>query len=115
MPIFRGNGIHLRTVIVNAEDGLSVLQLQCALEHVGSADEGGHKHVGRPLVDALGVADVLDDTRIHNRNPVGDGHCLLLIVGDVDACDAHIVLDVFDDGAHLHTQLGVQVGERFVH
>ena len=35
-------------------------------------------------------------------------------MGDVDGGDAHAVLDVLDDGAHLHPELGVQVGKGLV-
>ena len=35
-------------------------------------------------------------------------------MGDVDGGDAHRVLDVLDDGAHLHPELCVQVGEGLV-
>ena len=34
---------------------------------------------------------------------------------DVDGGDAQAALELLDDGAHLHAQLGVQVGERLVH
>ena len=36
-------------------------------------------------------------------------------MGDVHIGDAHRVLDLLDDGAHLHAQLGVQVGQGLVH
>ena len=34
---------------------------------------------------------------------------------DVDRGDVEVVLDVGDLGAHLHPQLGVEVGQRLVH
>ena len=58
---------------------------------------------------------MLDHAAVHDGDAVGDGHGLLLIVGDVDGGDAHAVLNLADGVAHLDAQLGVEVGERLVH
>ena len=58
---------------------------------------------------------MLDDPGVHHGHPVGDGHGLLLVVGDIDGGDAHTMLDLFDDGTHFHPEFGVQVGEGFIH
>ena len=52
---------------------------------------------------------------LHDGDPVGDGEGFLLIVGDVDGGDAQTPLQLLDDGAHLHSQLGVQITQRLVH
>ena len=52
---------------------------------------------------------------LHNGDPVGDGQRLLLVVGDIDGCDAQPPLQFLDDGTHLHPELGVQVGKRLIH
>ena len=52
---------------------------------------------------------------LHDGDPVGDSQRLLLVVGDVDGGDAQAALELLDNGAHLHPQLGVQIGKGFVH
>ena len=42
-------------------------------------------------------------------------HRLDLVVGDVDGRGAELALEPGDLGAHLHAQLGVEVGQRLVH
>ena len=85
------------------------------VQQVAQADEGGDELVGRALVDVLRRADLLDHAAVHDGDAVGDGQGLLLVVGHVDRGDADLVLDALDDVAHLHAQLGVQVGKRLVH
>ena len=36
-------------------------------------------------------------------------------MGYIEGGDTHLLLDPFDGIAHFHTQLGVQVGEGFIH
>ena len=60
-------------------------------------------------------ADLLDEAVLHDDDAVAQGHGLGLIVGDVDkrGVDALPQLDEF--GPHLIAELGVQIGQRFVH
>ena len=37
----------------------------------GIAEKGGHEHVARPLVDVVGIADLLDHAILHDHDPVG--------------------------------------------
>ena len=46
--------------------------------------------------------------------PVGDGHRLLLVVGDVDGGDLQPPLQRLDLLPHLDPELGVQVAQRLV-
>ena len=84
------------------------------LDDGGPADERGNEQVRRTLIDILRRAHVLDDAGVHDGDTVGNRHGLLLIVGDVDGGDADVMLDILDDGAHLHAQLCVKVRERLV-
>ena len=86
-----------------------------AVEEVAHADEARDKGVFGVGIYLLGCADLHDVTGLHDGNAVGDGERLLLVVGDVDGRDTKAALELFDDGAHLHTQLGIEVGERLVH
>jgi hypothetical protein len=98
---------------------VAVLALDLADGHVHrrGADEAGHEDVGRVVVEVLGVADRLEDPGLHHRHPVAHGHGLGLVVGDVGGGGGgvEVVLDLGDLRAHLHPQLGVQVGQGLVH
>ena len=68
----------------------------------------------RILVDFRGAAYLLDMAAVHDDDLVGQGHGLALVMGYVYAGDADALLDLADLRAHVHTQLGVQVGQGFV-
>ncbi len=82
--------------------------------HGRRADEAGDEGAGRVLVELDRRAELLDYAGVEYQQPVAEGHGLDLVMGDVDAGDAEILLQFLDLKAHLHAQLGVQVGERFV-
>ena len=52
-------------------------------------------------------------SRMH-RDAVGERQRLLLVVGHVDRRDAELALQLADLRAHLHAELGVEVGQRLV-
>ena len=51
---------------------------------------------------------------MHHHDLVGHGHRLDLVVGDVDGRGLQPLVQLLDLGAHLHAQLGVEIGERLV-
>ena len=63
----------------------------------------------------LGGADLLDEAVAHDDDAVTKGHGLGLVVGDVDESGVDLLTQLDDLGAHLVTELGVQVGQRLVH
>ena len=62
-----------------------------------------------------GDADLLHHAAAHDHDPVAERHRLGLVVGHVDRGGAQPLLEPGDLGAHLHAQLGVEVGQRLVH
>ena len=52
---------------------------------------------------------------IHDSDAIGDGQRFFLVMGNVNRGDPQPALKLFDDGTHLHTKLGIQVGQRLVH
>src|SRR5262245_22822804 len=82
--------------------------------HGGRADEAGDERGRRPLVDVDRAADLLGAAGIHDDQPVAQRHRLDLVVGDVDAGGADVAMQVLDLHAHLHAQLGVEIGQRLV-
>ena len=82
--------------------------------HAGGADEAGDEDGGRLFVDVDRRADLLDLALVHNHQAVAEGHGFELVVGDVEAGGAELSLQALDLDAHLHAELGVQIGERLV-
>jgi hypothetical protein len=68
----------------------------------------------RVVVDVDRAADLLDHAEVHHDHAVGERHRLDLVVGDEDAGGLQLPVQLLDLEAHLHAQLGVEVGERLV-
>ena len=71
-------------------DPLSVMVM--ALKKVHVAEKLEHEGCGRPVVDLLGRAALFDAAVVEDHDPVRDLHRLLLVVGDEDAGDMHLVM-----------------------
>lgn len=82
---------------------------------VGLRDEPGHEGRSRRRIDLRGGPDLLDPPAVHHHDPVGQGHGLLLIVGDVDKGRAMLSVQRGDLLPHLDPKLRVQSRERLVH
>ena len=52
-----------------------------AVQDVGAAEEAGHEHAGRALVEGTRGADLHDAAGAHHRNPVGHGERFFQVVG----------------------------------
>ena len=70
---------------------------------------------GRPVVDLLRRAELLDDAVVHDRDLVGHRHRLELVVGDVDRGRVDAVVQLAQLVAHQVAELGVERAERLVH
>ena len=58
----------------------------------------------------------LDDLAVHHQgDPTGHGHCLDLIMGDVDKGCPEPAVQVGELAAHMDAQTGIEVGKRLVH
>ena len=82
--------------------------------HGRRADEARDEDVGRPVVELERRARLLDDAGVHDDDLVGHRHRLDLVVGDVDGRHLEALVQRLDLRAHLHAQLGVEIGERLV-
>ena len=85
-----------------------------AVDDIGLPDEVGHKGVLGLVINVDGGADLLDVSLIHDDDRVGHGEGLLLIVGDVDEGDAHLLLNLFQLDLHVLAQLQIQGAQRLV-
>ena len=67
------------------------------------------------LISAVtGGSPPVDPPGIHDHDPVGQGHRLDLVVGHVNRRRRDLLMHLFDLGAHLHPQFGVEIGQRLV-
>jgi hypothetical protein len=83
--------------------------------HRRRADERGAEQARGPVVDLERGADLLHPSLVQDRDPVPERHRLDLVVGDVDHRGPELGLQVLDLGAHVRTQLRVEVRQRLVH
>ena len=67
-----------------------------------------------PVVKLERRARLFDDSVAHHDDAIGHRHRFDLVVRDIDAGDAEPLVQRADLAAHLHAQLGVEVGQRFV-
>jgi hypothetical protein len=65
-------------------------------------------------IDAVGGVELLDHAVFHDGDAIGQGHGLDLVVGHVDDRGPKPLVELFDLGAHLDPQFGIQVGQGFV-
>ena len=87
---------------------------QPAVEEVHLADEIGDEGGGRPAVDLVGRADLLDPALAHHHDPVGHGERLFLVVGHHDRGDAEPLLQVADLAAQPGAHPRVERRQRLV-
>ena len=83
-------------------------------EPVHGSDELGDERRGRTPVHLGRSAHLLDAAAVHDRDPVGDGEGLLLVVRDVERRDPELELDAPDLLAELDAHLRVKGRERLV-
>ena len=85
-----------------------------AVDDVGLADEVRHEGVLGLVVDVLRGADLLDGALVHDDDGVGHGEGLLLVVGDIDEGDAHLLLDALELDLHVLAELQVEGAQGLV-
>ena len=116
--VLGGDGVQgrLGQLDLGGADGGDVpLDRELPQVHGRRADEAGDELVGGVVVHLARGADLLEHAVLEDRDAVTHGEGLGLVVGDVDRGDAQRALERGDLGAGLHTELGVQVGQRLVH
>ena len=83
--------------------------------HRRRADETGDERVDRVVVQLARGVDLLEYAVLEHRDTVAHRHGLDLVVGHVDHRGAQIPLQLGDLCTRRHTELGVEVRQRFVH
>jgi hypothetical protein len=97
-----------------AQRGLDAALDGAAGKAVHLAHEARGEEGAGAAVDAVGGAVVLDLARVHHHDAVGDGHGLLLVVGDVDEGGPDSALDRLELVLHGATELEVERAQRLV-
>ena len=82
--------------------------------HRGAADKASDELVDGLVVEVERLVDLLDQAILHDHDPVAHGHRLDLVVSDVDHRRLEAGVQLADFSAHLHAQLGIEVGQRLV-
>src|SRR5690606_22305317 len=117
LPISRGPVFRNRQspALVQLDPEPTVADQSAGYEvHRRRADEAGDEAGLRMMVELVRRADLLDDAAVHDHHAIGQSHRLDLVVGDVDRRRLDLLVNLLDLGAHLHAQLGVEVGQRLV-
>ncbi len=83
--------------------------------HGWAADEPGDEQVRRLVVHVAGRAHLLEPAVLEHGDPVGHGHRLDLVVGDVDDGGGQLPVELDQLHPGLGPQLGVEVRQRLVH
>ena len=82
--------------------------------HLRRADKPGHELVRRFVVEFHRRAHLLNLSVVHHHNFISQGHRFYLVVGDIHHGGFQLLVQTGKVQTHLHAQLGIQVGERFV-
>src|SRR5581483_3711866 len=83
--------------------------------HRRAADKFGDEHISWPLIEVAGLAELLENTLPHDSDAVTHRHRLGLIVSYVHCGHAELTLELLDLGAHLDTQLRIEIRQGFIH
>ena len=107
----------LRLDVAQGDGGLAALHLRRAVDKVdgGIAHEVRHEQVGGVIVHFQRRRVLLQQSALHDAHAGGQGHGLQLVVSHIDEGAVRIAVQPLELGAHLHAQLGVQVGKGLVH
>jgi len=70
--------------------------------------------VHRAIIEFQRRPDLLHPARVHHDDTIGHCHRLDLIVRDINNGRPQRLMQRLDLGAHLHAQLGVEIGKRLV-
>src|SRR3546814_2634692 len=79
--------------------------------HVRRTDKASDKEVIGSIVKIEWPAALLDNAVAHDQDLIGHGHCFDLVVRDVYRGGTQALMQRFDFGPHLHTQLCIQRSE----
>ena len=95
---------------------IRLTMFDCARQevHRRRSDEARDERVRRAIVELERRADLLDDAIAQDHDLVGHRHRFDLVMRDVDRSGAQSLVKLLDLGAHLHAQLGVEIGQRLI-
>ena len=95
-------------------EGNPVIPDHARVENIALADEVRHKGVLRLVINALGVANLLDAAIVHHHNRIRHGERLFLIVRDIYKGNTQFLLHSLELQLHFAAQLEIQRAQRLV-
>jgi hypothetical protein len=90
-------------------------QFQLQEVHSWTSDKSRYEQVGWMIIWILGCIHLLDISILHHNNSVSHGHGFRLVIGYIDEGGLQALMQFRDLCPHLHPELGIQVGQRFIH
>ena len=78
------------------------------------ADKSCYKFRFRLSIDFFRRTILFNNPVIHHGNLIGDGEALLLVVRHEKGGNLKLLLNAFDFKPHLHTELCIQIAQRFI-
>ena len=107
---------HNDLVVAKVRNNFVVFALEAHIEevHLRRADEACDELVRREVVQVLGRIHLLHNAVLHDHDTGSHRHSFGLVMGNVDEGGLQALMQLGDFGTHLHAQLSVQVGQRFV-
>ena len=97
-----------------AASGARNFSITTSLKKIALAQEIGDESVFRSEINLAGCSFLNDLAIAHDRNAVGHGKRLDLIVGNIERGDVETQHEVPQLKAHLLTQLRIKIAERFI-
>ena len=109
-----GLGARLEMLGPNAEQNFAPVAFLRNQVHRRRADEARDEGGRGTRIDLKRSADLLGAAGIHDDHAVRQGHRFHLIMSHVEAGSSQAPVQGLQLGAHLHPELGVEVGQRLI-
>ena len=84
------------------------------MEKIHVSQEIDDKFIGGFVKNFIGRADLLDASLVHDHDPVGHFQGLVLVVGDKDAGDMNLIVQLTEPATQSQANFGIQGAERLV-
>src|SRR4249919_2525695 len=84
------------------------------LKQICRAHKSGNETVSRPIIDLAWCPDLSQHTLVHDRHAIRDRKRFGLVVRNIHTCKTQLLLKFLDLNAHLRSQIGIKIAQRFV-
>ena len=105
---------HISLPIGSHQNIVTAAPLSDTVDKIRLAQKVCNKHSFRQLIDISRVTQLLYPASVHDRDGVGHGHGLLLIMGNVHKGGANFTLNALELNLHLAAQFEVECAKRLI-